>query len=269
MKVLRRLYKDHNPRRSLEIMLMCSRIIPRSFKVSETLELFLRVDEKIRAEGFTEAFVGAANDFGFETEIIGAENIPDEKGTLYPSNHPYGMPEGAIAYGEFSRLVEKKGRKVIVVGDKILKLVPGIEARMIAVDPYGRNSLSSSRKIISTLKEDDVFLCPAAEISGENLREFPWRQSLGRIVKYAKNVVPVYFHGPDHKGHYNFFARHKLTRQIRLTYLMKEAWNKRGEKITMVIGEPIPRETLDSLGDNGKITAYIKGKCEELRYRAE
>ena len=256
-----------NPRETLEKGLSKIKYLPllnRILKIEDTYDLLLRTEKKIEQKGLTSAFVDAFNDFGIKCDIVGAENVPSEKGTIYVSNHPYGIPEGVIALGLFSELIEQRRKEIKVIGAEILKVVRGIEQRVIFVGLHGDSDFSQLREIRKALNEGDLFFYPSADLSGYRLKEAPWKNGFGKIAKHATSIVPIWISGPDHGLMYNLCAKYGLE-NVRDVFAPREAWNKAGETLTWIIGKPIPKETLNAFSDNnGKLTQYVREKAEEL-----
>jgi putative hemolysin len=274
---LESLDSQNNPKESLKRIVDFSKRHPainNIFKGVETYGAILSLEERAKDRGWIFAANESLRDFGVSYEIIGERNIPSNGGALYVANHLYGILDGLVLIGGLNESVEKKGKVLKIIGNTKLKMIDGIEKIILFVnirDNFNSNEAMSNVSAIRDLRDHfsaggDLAVFPAGQASGCNLEEHTWNGAIGKIVKYCECVVPMWFNGPNHGFLYNTLSRVKS--ELRGVAYLAEAWNKKGEKITLVIGEPINKDSLLAMG-NGNIVSYIRKSAESLLDRVK
>lgn len=266
-----------NPREALEEIVQYVQerpLVDGILKGTKTYNLLLKSEERINRHGIVYAAQLFLKDLEANCQITGQENIPNNGSAIYVANHPYGVIDSLILVGGLGGILEEKGRELKIIGTHLLKMVKGIDKTVLFVDSSGnsfRNTPlkqyhNSIRNALDALHNGgSLATFPSGQISRENLREYPWNNSLGRLARHADSVVPMWFSGPDHCRFYNFIA--KKNHDIRNVLSFVEAWNKKGKTITLSIGKPISREEISKLGkEKEEITKHIRQKAEELKY---
>ncbi|MBM3228379.1 hypothetical protein FJZ20_00630 [Candidatus Pacearchaeota archaeon] len=259
-----------NPKKSIEGLINLIRKNPTlddMFQVSRTYDMISRVEKRAEEKGWDYACIGAVEEMGVNYEIRGKENIPADIRALYVSNHPYGLLDGAILLGGFNSAVKKKQKKLKIIAMNQLKFIKGIEDIIYFVHSTAKKlDLGSVRKSLNYLKkEGDLAIYPSRRMSGEGLKEYPWRKGLGTLALYAPCIVPMWFSGPDHCKEYNFLARHRATEKLRRLFTFKEAWNKEGKTVVLNIGEPIESNTIKEMRKPQERVQYLRQIAESLR----
>jgi len=262
--------QDKNPEKCLEIIIDTARknpILDNLLKVSKTYDMISRAEKRAEKRGWNYAGKEVIKEIRVNYEIRGAENIPENGGALYISNHPYGLLDGAILLGGLGSLLGKAGRKLKVVGMNQLRFIKGIEEVVYFVHSTAKGmnfgSVRESLRYVSN--GGDLAIYPSGGISKAGLKEYPWKRSLGTFVSHSSYVVPMWFSGPDHAKIYNFLAKNKRTEKLRKIFFLRETWNKTRETVVLNIGEPISSEELKEKGDINEKVKYLRQSAEALK----
>lgn len=238
---------------------------------SPTYKLLLELEKLAEKDGWQKTAKYAIDRFGVSVRMDGIENIPKTGPAIYVSNHPWGILDGLCLIGHLGEEIEKRGRKLKVIGTHQINAIRGLEDSVILVHTKNDTNenhpqnLGSVKKVLKHLSENnDLAFFPASRtsyrIDGQT-QDPPWGNFLGKLSSYA-SVVPMWFSGPGNGPMYNFAAR--LNPKLRYTLFFREAWNKKGEEILLRIGKPIYEPELRDLGFTER-SNYLRKTCETLR----
>ena len=270
---------QNNPREALEKIVSYAREKPYLDKllyVTKTYDVILKAEERAKSVDWYFACKEALKDFGANFEVIGTENIPNNGPALYPSNHIYGFSDATALIGILGSLLKDKNRILKIIAEYKVNMLNGIKKVAFLIDNENefritskKSNMASSREILTYMKNGgDLTFFASGTISGPGLREYEWKNGLERLAKHCEYVVPTWFSGPDHELIYNILASNKKTNSLRNVLSLRETWNKKGKTIFFKIGKPISKKELNEVGfDNGKVTQYIREKCEELKIK--
>ena len=185
------------------------------------------------------------------------ESLP-EGAFITISNHVHGHIDGVM-------LVDLLGHtrpdlKVMV--NKILMHVHGIAPNFISVVPTGAVRTAPTADSINGIKQaflqvrsgSPLALFPSGAVSdlklrgGMRIEDRDWQNAVIKLIAKARvPIVPIRF--PDRNSAF-FYSLGLLDWRIRLLRLCHEAFNKRGKRIRLVIGETIPVEEQDKYRGN-------------------
>lgn len=179
------------------------------------------------------------------------------------SNHPIGSLDGIILIDIFAS--RRPDFKVMVNG--ILTKIGAMEDNFISVVPdshkKGANpaNVNGVRLSLQRLKEGHPMgFFPAGAISFYNkkdkcVRDLTWAHSVIRLVRKAKSpVYPVYF---DFLNSSFFYWLGNISWQIRTLRIPTEAFNKRGRRVDVYIGNPITPEEIASFTDDKALAEFL------------
>ena len=158
------------------------------------------------------------------------------------SNHPIGSLDGIMLIDIFAS--RRPDFKV---------MVNGILTKIGAMDGV--------RLSLQRLKEGHPMgFFPAGAISFYNkkekqVRDLSWAHSVIRLVRKAKApVYPVYF---DFQNTHFFYWLGNISWQIRTLRIPTEAFNKRGKKADVYIGEPISPEEIAAIPEDKDLAEFL------------
>lgn len=273
-KIFKNFDKDEDSKKVLEEIIACGErnsVINRVLKVNKTYDMILRSEKNAKKYGWISACQEALKETGVNYEVRGAENIPkkedipENKGILYVSNHPYGLLDSMILVAGLGSVLKEEERKLKVIGMNQLKAIKGIEDIVCFVRSTKKDNIFAHREPINYLrKRGDLAIYPSGRMSKAGLKEYEW-QSLISFLSFSSYVVPMWFSGPDHGMLYNLSSIFK--EQARRVFSFRETFNKKGKKVILNIGEKIKinHEELRKKKNNGEIVQYLKREAEALK----
>lgn len=179
------------------------------------------------------------------------------------SNHPIGSIDGIMLIDIFAS--RRPDFKVMVNG--ILTKIGAMEDNFISVTPDSRKQGSNPANIngvrlsLQRLKEGHPMgFFPAGAISFyrkdiKAVRDLPWTHSVIRLIRKAKApVIPVYF---DFLNTGFFYWLGNVNWQIRTLRIPAEAFNKKGKKVDVYIGDPISPEEIAAIPDDKDLAEFL------------
>lgn len=179
------------------------------------------------------------------------------------SNHPIGSVDGIMLIDIFAS--RRPDFKVMVNG--ILTKIGAMEDNFISVTPDSRKQGSNPANIngvrlsLQRLKEGHPMgFFPAGAISfyrkeQKDVRDLPWTHSVIRLIRKAKvPVIPVYF---DFLNSRFFYWLGNISWQIRTLRIPAEAFNKKGKKVDIYIGDPVSPEEIAAIPDDKDLAEFL------------
>jgi len=260
-----------NPKGSLKKIEKYARehpVIDYLLKGTQTLEWIKKREEQAAENSWGYSLKKGLEELRVNYSITNLENIPNEGGTIYVANHPYGIIDAMLMLGGLGEAVKKQGKDFKVVGGGFFKMIQGLEKELFLVhnsDSKYTNPFSGLKEIFHYLQQGgNLGIFPSGKTSGPKLKECKWNSGLARLAQYSNYVVPMWFSGPDHGTTYNFLSRFFPSLKIALAFT--EAWDKKGKHIELNIGKPISREEIRGWGlENTKLTQEIRKRAELLK----
>ena len=194
-------------------------------------------------------FVNAAmEEFGANTTVEGAENIPRTGGIIMAANHPLGGLDGIA----FMKVAGQYRSDIRFFVNDLLMALKNFAPIFVPVNKHGRNSSEYTQKFEEVYASDACLLIfPAGLVSRRQekkaIRDLVWKKSfITKAIQYQKNVVPVYINGHNSKRFYNLaYWRKKIgiKANIEMFFLVDEMYRQKGKTINFIFGEPIAWET--------------------------
>ena len=179
------------------------------------------------------------------------------------SNHPIGSLDGIILIDIFAS--RRPDFKVMVNG--ILSKIGAMDDNFISVVPdshkRGANpqNVNGVRLSLQRLKEGHPMgFFPAGAISfynkeSKSVRDLTWAHSVIRLIRKSKvPIYPVYF---DFLNSSFFYWLGKISWQIRTLRIPTEAFNKRGKKVDVYLGEPITPEEVAQFSNDEDLADFL------------
>ena len=206
---------------------------------------------KMAGKDGVDATIAALDEMNITIETEGLDRLPDGR-YMFVSNHPLGGLDGLAL---ISLLGQRYDHKIKFMVNDLLMAVEPLRDVFLPVNKYGSQSRAAATQIEQALKSDDQFitfpagLCSRMQPDG-SIADLPWQKSaIVHAVNYQRDVVPVFFDAHNSKFFYRFAKwRKKLGFKfnIELIFLPKEMIKKCGSNLRVIIGEPIPWNTLDA-----------------------
>jgi len=101
--------------------------------------------------------------------------------------------------------------------------------------------------------------------------DLDWKKSFVSLSKkHERTIIPVYIDGHLSPFFYrlsNFRKKIGVKANIEMLYLSNEFFKLKGQKIRIIVGEPISNSLLDKEKNDRKIAKIIKEKVYELKKR--
>lgn len=212
-----------------------------------------------KAEGYDRE-VSAGNDFwnvmseryGLDLDVIGGslDNIPRTGPLIVVSNHPYGILDGLM----MGRILSmRRGPDFRVLAHRIFRRSPDLERVIL---PVSFDETKEAAKLnLQTRAEALRFLADGGAIGvfpggtvSTSAKPFSkpldpgWRTFTAKMISRSDAVVvPIFFEGGNSRL---FQLASRLHYTLRMGLLIREFKTKINKPVRVVVGEPIPADTL-------------------------
>lgn len=206
---------------------------------------------KMAGKDGVDATIAALDEMNITIETEGLDRLPDGR-YMFVSNHPLGGLDGLAL---ISLLGQRYDHKIKFMVNDLLMAVEPLRDVFLPVNKYGSQSRAAATQIEQALKGDNQFitfpagLCSRMQPDGA-IADLPWQKSaIVHAVAHQRDVVPVFFDAHNSKFFYRFAKWRKklgIKFNIELIFLPKEMIKKCGSTLRVIIGEPIPWNTLDA-----------------------
>ncbi|MEG1748746.1 MAG: lysophospholipid acyltransferase family protein [Tannerellaceae bacterium] len=198
------------------------------------------------------------------------DNLP-EGAFITVSNHPIGSIDGIMLIDIFA----SRRPDFCVMVNGILTKIGAMEDNFISVKPdsqkRGANvaNVNGVRTSMERLKNGHPMgFFPAGAISfyikkKKRVCDLPWTHSVLRLIRKANvPVYPVYF---DCLNSGFFYWLGRLDWRVRTLRIPSEAFNKRGKKLDIYIGDPIPAADIQQFTDEKELAAFLYDKTYDAK----
>ena len=235
--------RKKNPKLAKWIPKPFLRFLSRTIHQEEINRIMLDYHDKMGLD-FVDAVI---QDLGVHVVLEGQENLPNDKGVVFASNHPLGGLDGIA----FMHAIGRHRRDVKFLVNDILMNIRNLEPLFVPINKHGGQAKGYIKAINEAYAADQALLVfPAGlvsrEIKGE-ITDLEWKKSfISRSKKYQKNIVPVYIEGKNSKFFYKFAKlRQRLGVKINLEmlFLPKEMFAQKNQTVKIIIGKEIPYTT--------------------------
>ncbi len=218
----------------------------------------------LRGSAFTSALLSdPLIDLRYTVHNEGVLDTLPEGAFVTISNHPIGSLDGIILIDIFA--ARRPDFKVMVNG--VLTHIGAMEDNFISVVPNTNNNagnpanMNGVRLSLQRLREGHPMgFFPAGAISFYNkdakrIQDLPWTHSVIRLIrKSGVPVYPVYF---DFLNTRFFYWLGKIDWRIRTLRIPAEAFNKRGKRVDVYVGEPISPEEVVAITDDAVLADML------------
>ena len=207
--------------------------------------------QQMAGKNSVDAATAALQEMDITIQATGLEELPEGR-YMFVSNHPLGGLDGLAL---ISLLGNHYDRKIKFMVNDLLMAVEPLRGVFLPVNKYGRQSREAAADIEAALQSDNQFitfpagLCSRMQPDG-SIADLPWQKTaVVHAVNYQRDIVPVYFDARNSKFFYRFAKWRKklgIKFNIELIFLPKEMIKQCGSTQRVIIGEPIPWQSLDT-----------------------
>lgn len=187
-------------------------------------------------------------DFGTTVRWRNPEALPHKGRAIFVSNHPLGAIDGV---GITHLLAERYGEVQYLVNDMLYYLKP-LQSVFCPVNTYGKQRKEDIERIQEVLASDvAVGTFPAGWCSRYRegcVQDLPWKHSfITMAIKHQRDIVPLHFIGQNSR---HFYLLDRLRRALGIKFdfctalLPDEMFRAKGKTFEVVVGEPIPWQSL-------------------------
>ena len=234
-----------------------------------------RAYDRLRVMGEHRSIADRLLDFlavTYTTSDIDLARIPKNGPVIMTVNHPFGILEGAI----LASLLGQVRPDVRFLANGILTAVSEVREMVIPVDPISARSavVANGRGLRASLKHlraaGMLVIFPAGEVShfrwkDRAVTDTEWNPTVARIAGIARApVVPAYVQGTNGLLFQIAGMAHP---GFRTALLGRELLNKRGRRIEVRIGAPIPPDKLMAIPTAREQTDYLRWRTYLLASR--
>jgi len=231
-------------------------------------ELAARRDERPYADRVLDA-LGVAYQLSDQDRAC----IPREGPVIVTANHPFGGVEGLM----LASMLRAVRSDVKILANYLLTAIPEMRELFIAVDPFGgvgsaKGNVRGIREAVRWLKAGGMLAAfPAGEVAHStwqdlHVNESPWSDTIGRLVLLSQaSVTPVFFEGANGPWFQALGLAHP---RLRTLMLARDLLTKRGRRVRVRVGNPIPFAKLTRFESARDLTAYLRLRTLILKNRA-
>jgi len=238
------------------------------------LEEARRLYERVRSapQGFRLETLLAEMKVDLEVQASDLERIPKKGPLVAVANHPFGMLDGAA----LGVLLSRVRPDVKVMTNSLLEGIPELRAHCIFVDPFhaessAQRNLKALKHAIEWLREGGALaVFPAGEVSQWNVLQGQvtdpaWNHVAARLVcKTEASALPVYFCGHNSV---TFQLLGLINPHLRTVLLLQEFLQRRGSRVKVRVGTPLPAELIAGVESEEKATEYLRRRTYLLSQR--
>jgi len=241
--------------------------------IYKILKILLRYDETIyvgnhiQSMSGKEAFNWLGDEYTSKCTTKGLENIPENGRFLIVSNHPMGAADAIALYHQIYPL----RKDLFFFANELFVYLLGTFDELLAPvvwnkdkETHSANKTTLERLGIFFRDERGGIIFPSGRLSKLTLFglwDRPWEKTPIMLAKkYNFPLIPVHVEG---KNSWFFYFASYLNKQLRDVSQLNELFNKRGTKISIIIGKPLNANQLSS--NNDIAVKQLRYKSESLR----
>lgn len=207
--------------------------------------------QKMAGKNSVDAASAALDEMDISIVATGLEQLPEGR-FMFVSNHPLGGLDGLAL---ISLLGNRYDKRIKFLVNDLLMAVEPLRGVFLPVNKYGNQSRVNAAQIEEALQSDNQFitfpagLCSRMQPDG-TIADLTWQKAaVVHAVNYKRDIVPVYFDACNSRFFYRFAKLRKqlgIKFNIELIFLPKEMIKQCGSTLRVIIGQPIPWNSLDA-----------------------
>ena len=209
-------------------------------------------------------------DIDVKVEVTGEENIPAEGLFTFASNHPLG---GADAGFQVAYFAKKYDGRVCVPANNFLMNIKQLSEYLIPVNKMGANNRDLTILLNEAFHSDRQMLFFPAGLCSRKIdgviTDLPWKKTfVTKSRETHRDIIPIWFSGQNSRRFYRISGLCKLLKlktNFAMFTLPDELFKCRGKRFKMVIGKPIPWESLTPDKTDLEWAQYIREQVYTLK----
>ncbi len=259
---------SEDPWRNLALWL-AKPVLSRTLRLPKLNALYAQAKALPEDEPFLERCLQVLN-ISLDVQRGEVAAIPSQGPLVAIANHPYGGIEGLV----LASLLKRARPDVKLLANSMLASIPELRDLFFFVDPFGgegsvQRNLASIRGAMQWVQQGHCLgVFPAGEVSSLKLSsrtvaDPAWNPAVGRIVqRTGATAMPVFFDGRNSAAFQIAGLAHS---RLRTLMLPGEMLRRRGRRVPIYLGKPIPPLRLAKLSDAKRATDYLRVRTYLLR----
>jgi putative hemolysin len=196
--------------------------------------------------------------------------VPRTGSVVFVANHPFGVLDGVIA----CHLVTRVRSDFRILTNAVLNRADEVQEYLLPVDfsetPQALETNLKSRAAAKhhLMNGGSLIVFPAGGVSttprlwDKRAIDAEWKNLTARLISQAKApVVPLFFAGQNSRL---FQLASHLSMTLRLSLLFKEVHDRIGGEVHVRVGDVIPYEKVQEIGDRQAFMNYLREETYKL-----
>lgn len=229
----------------------------------------VRMADAVAAMSGHDAMQHISGLLSLDIALTGESHIPRRGAFILAPNHPTGIADGVAI---FDVLKTRRRDMAIFANRDALRVAPRFREILIPVEwragekthAKSRDTLAETARAFADKRA--VVLFPSGRIAFWNdgrLTERPWQSSAVQLARrYDVPIVPVHMSA---RNSGLFYLLSRWSTELRDITIFHELLNKRGSRVSITIGAPVPPAALE--GDLATVTRRLQDHAVETLAR--
>ncbi len=224
--------------------------------------MYRKLPTELRGAEFA---LAALRELGVTFDITQSEyeKVPINGPVVVTANHPFGGIDGLAAIAA----IATRRPDLKVIATTALASIPAIRELIIAVDNFSlperraANVTAARQALRHVWNGGALLIFPAGEVANLDLSQGciadpVWKRSAITLIRASKApVMPLYVHGSNGIG---FQLAGLLHPALRTALLPREVTNKRGSRLDLRFGDPVPPAKIEAIDDSAKLEKFLR-----------
>lgn len=207
------------------------------------------------------------NDMNTKINVVGSENVQQNKRSIIASNHPLGGLDGLALMLAVGRI---HSDLFFPVND-ILLSVENLRPLFIPINKHGSNA--ENIKIINSTFESDSTVCyfPFGLVSRKRkgkIEDLEWKSTfISKSIRFKRDIIPTHINGRNTNFFYNLSNMRKALKiksNIEMLFLPDEFVKQSNSTINITFGKSIPYTYFDKRYSRAEWAELLRQYCYKL-----